>query len=237
MFFAVSVKNNTTGGVIIDQSSGDDHSSQDNNRTTTIDEATIIITNSTSPNDTRTTSNNPPPKLTPDAFPVGNSPTYIGLISGVLTVIALLLTCTVFLMKQRGRNKVALLQKHTALLCGSPTPGLPINLKDIKAAANPVIVNGLSQSRLSVKSKIDEQVRIGDALPNEYEHCSAYERTYKLFSEEDLAYEPQGIKSEHHSSCKTEYSGRFGLLLLLICLFFKINNRHSRLHQREELSR
>ncbi|XP_012279194.1 discoidin domain-containing receptor 2 [Orussus abietinus] len=148
--------------------------------------------------------------LTPDAFPVSNSQTYIGLVSGALTVGALLLTCTVFLMKQRGRNKVALLQKHTALLCGSPAPGITINMKDIKLAT-PIVVNGLSQSRLSVKSKTysgDEHVsRSGEnTASSEYEHCSVYERTYKLFSEENLAYEPHTHKSEHFSSCKTDYT-------------------------------
>ncbi|XP_024936417.1 discoidin domain-containing receptor 2 isoform X2 [Cephus cinctus] len=148
--------------------------------------------------------------LTPDAFPVSNSQTYIGLVSGALTVIALLLTCTIFLMKQRGRNKVALLQKHTALLCGSPAPGITINMKDIKMAT-PIVVNGLSQSRLSIKSKTfsgdDHTIRSGEHnTGSEYEHCSVYERTYKLFSEENLGYEPHTHKSEHFSSCKTEYT-------------------------------
>ena len=147
--------------------------------------------------------------LTPDAFPINNSQTYIGFISGALTVCALLLTCTVFWMKQRGRNKVALLQKHTALLCGSPKPGITINMKDIKIA-NPIVVNGLSQSRLSIKSKgffsDDNTIRSSDHT-SEYEHCSAYERTYKLFSEENLAYEPPSHKGELYSTCKSEYSG------------------------------
>ncbi|XP_066586703.1 discoidin domain-containing receptor 2-like [Prorops nasuta] len=151
--------------------------------------------------------------LTPDAFPVNNSQTYIGLVSGILTVLALLLTCTIFLMKQRGRNKVALLQKHTALLCGSSAPGITINMKDIKLAT-PIVVNGLSQSRLSIKSKTlsneDQGGRTaGDQELNssrDYERGSAYERTYKLFSEENLAYEAHTHKSEHFSSCKTEYS-------------------------------
>lgn len=153
------------------------------------------------------------PNLTPDAFPINNSQTYIGLISGVLTVGALLLTCTVFLLKQRGRNKVALLQKHTALLCGSPKPGITINMKDIKIA-NPIVVNALSQSRLSIKSKSffsdDNTIRSSEHT-SEYEPCSAYERTYKLFSEENLAYEPPSHKGEHYSTCKSEYSGEESL--------------------------
>ncbi|XP_015523678.2 discoidin domain-containing receptor 2 [Neodiprion lecontei] len=147
--------------------------------------------------------------LTPDAFPVSNSQTYIGLVSGVLTVTALLLTCTIFLMKQRGRNKVALLQKHTALLCRSPTHGITINMKDIKMPP-PVIINGLSQSKLSLKSKIlsvdSHSLRNDDTLGSEYEKCSVYERTYKLYSKENLGYEPHTHKSDRVSSCKSEYS-------------------------------
>ncbi|OXU17697.1 hypothetical protein TSAR_002230 [Trichomalopsis sarcophagae] len=159
----------------------------------------------------------PNPNLTPDAFPIGNSQTYIGLVSGVLTVLALLLTCTVFLMKQRGRNKVALLQKHTALLCGPTAPGITINMKDIKLST-PIVVNGLSQSRLSIKSKGFASALAGNAAADdnmgtlrssirsdngsEYEQCSAYERTYKLFSEENLAYEPAPThKTERFSTC------------------------------------
>ncbi|XP_058799560.1 discoidin domain-containing receptor 2-like [Phymastichus coffea] len=161
----------------------------------------------------------PNPNLTPDAFPIGNSQTYIGLVSGALTVIALLLSCTIFLMKQRGRNKVALLQKHTALLCGPNAPGITINMKDIKLAT-PMVMNGLSQSRLSIKSKNLASALVDDGLGtlggsarsdngSEYEQCSAYERTYKLFSEENLAYEPAPThKSERFSTCSgvTDFS-------------------------------
>ncbi|XP_033332108.2 discoidin domain-containing receptor 2 isoform X1 [Megalopta genalis] len=80
-----------------------------------------------------------------DAFPVASLQTYVGLVSGLLTVIVLFLTCTAFLIKQRGRNKVALLQKHTALLCDSSAPGIAINPKDVKIHSS--IVNGLSLIR------------------------------------------------------------------------------------------
>lgn len=151
--------------------------------------------------------------LTPDAFPISNSQTYIGLVSGALTVVALFLTCTIFLMKQRGRNKVALLQKHTALLCGSSAPGITINMKDIKIAP-PIVVNSLSQSRLSIKSKgcsgDDHTIHSSDnTTTSEYEQCSAYERTYKLFSEDNLMYEPPSHNSEQFSSCKNEYAGMY----------------------------
>lgn len=80
-----------------------------------------------------------------DAFPVGTLQTYIGLVSGLLTVILLFLTCTALLIKQRGRNKVALLQKHTVLLCDSSSAGIAVNPKDVKLHSS--IVNGLSLIR------------------------------------------------------------------------------------------
>jgi len=135
--------------------------------------------------------------LTPDAFPVNNSPAYIGLISAALTVIAFFLSCTIFLMKQRGRNKVALLQKHTALLCSSSTPGITINTKDIKLST-PIVVNNLSQSRLSLKSKIAPNIdyKFGDAS----EQHSASEKINKMPAE-------QYVKCEARSSYKTEHFG------------------------------
>lgn len=80
-----------------------------------------------------------------DAFPVGTLQTYVGLASGLLTVILLFLTCTALLIKQRGRNKVALLQKHTVLLCDSSSAGIAVNPKDLKLHSS--IVNGLSLIR------------------------------------------------------------------------------------------
>ncbi|KAL6259702.1 hypothetical protein P5V15_009617 [Pogonomyrmex californicus] len=135
--------------------------------------------------------------LTPDAFPVNNSPTYIGLISAALTVIVFFSSCTIFLVKQRGRNKVALLQKHTALLCGSPAPGITINTKDIKLPA-PIVVNNLSQSRLSLKSKIasNNDYKFGDVDTSE-QH-SIYEKINKISPE-------QYVKCEARSNYKTEY--------------------------------
>ncbi|CAG5082475.1 Similar to DDR2: Discoidin domain-containing receptor 2 (Homo sapiens), partial [Cotesia congregata] len=154
---------------------------------------------------------------TPDAFPVSPrwSQTYIGLVSGALTVLLLLLTCTVVLMKLRGRNKVALLQKHTALLCGSTAPGITINVKDLKLPT-PIVVNG-TQSRLtgsfkgsssklrsSSMSSYDAATLMRDHMqqshscdmPSEYEHRSVYaESTYKLLFPE-----------ERFSGSKTDYA-------------------------------
>jgi len=139
--------------------------------------------------------------LTPDAFPVNNSPTYIGLISAALTIIVFFSGCTIFLIKQRGRNKVALLQKHTALLCGSPAPGITINTKDIKLPT-PIVVNNLSQSRLSLKSKIasNNDYKFGDG--DSSEQHSIYEKINKI--------SPQSyIKCEARSNYKTEHFGMY----------------------------
>lgn len=151
-------------------------------------------------------------------------------VSGVLTVVALLLTCTVFLMKQRGRNKVALLQKHTALLCGPNGPGITINMKDIKLPT-PMVINGLSQSRVSTaKGKIlglpqpIDDNNMGTLCSNarsdngsEYEQCSAYERTYKLFSEENLAYESTTVTGTHKSERFSTCSGSLQLSHYSFC--------------------
>ncbi|XP_026671582.1 discoidin domain-containing receptor tyrosine kinase B-like [Ceratina calcarata] len=83
----------------------------------------------------------------PDAFPVGSSQTYIGLVSGLLTVLAFFFTCLVFLLKQRGRNKIALLQKHTALLCDTSTSGIAISSKPNSVKLSDSIVNGLTLIR------------------------------------------------------------------------------------------
>lgn len=139
--------------------------------------------------------------LTPDAFPVNNSPTYIGLISAALTIIVFFSGCTIFLIKQRGRNKVALLQKHTALLCGSPAPGITINTKDIKLPA-PIVVNNLSQSRLSLKNKItsNNDYKFGDVDTNE-QH-SIYEKINKISPK-------PYVKCEARSNYKTEHFGTY----------------------------
>ncbi|XP_018576319.1 epithelial discoidin domain-containing receptor 1-like, partial [Anoplophora glabripennis] len=91
-------------------------------------------------------------EVTPATSPTSSTQAYIGLITGALAMIVLLLACTVFLMIRRGRKKVALLHKHTALVSSSTKP-TTINMKDLKHMSTPIINNGLSRSRLSVKSK------------------------------------------------------------------------------------
>jgi hypothetical protein len=76
----------------------------------------------------------------------------------VLALVVLLLACTVVLMVRRGRKKVALLHKHTALVSSSTKPGVTINMKDLKmnmALSTPIINNGLARSRVvAAKSKV-----------------------------------------------------------------------------------
>jgi len=143
--------------------------------------------------------------LTPDAFPVNNSPTYIGLISAALIIVVFFSSCTIFLIKQRGRNKVALLQKHTALLCGSPTPGITINTKDIKLPTA-IVVNNLSQSRLSLKSKIASNNDNKFSDVDTSEQHSFYEKINKISPESYVKCEARGnYKTEHFGTYRTAY--------------------------------
>lgn len=89
--------------------------------------------------------------------PTSNTQAYIGLITGVLAMVVLLLGCTVLLMVRRGRKKVALLHKHTALVSSTTKPGVTINMKDLKMnMSTPIINNGLSRSRLAGKTKANK---------------------------------------------------------------------------------
>ncbi|XP_076169898.1 discoidin domain-containing receptor 2-like [Ptiloglossa arizonensis] len=154
--------------------------------------------------------------LTPDAFPVGTSQTYVGLVSGLLTVLVLFLSCTIFLIKQRGRNKVALLQKHTALLCDSSAPGIAISPKDVKLSNS--IVNGLSLVRkpITIATAVSATNLATNNLPEQLDRArtnsrgsfdpdrrpsTVYERTYKLFSEENLVLTEPNASTIATDSC------------------------------------
>ncbi|XP_056630665.1 discoidin domain-containing receptor 2-like [Diorhabda sublineata] len=110
-------------------------------------------------------------EVTPATSPTSSTQAYIGLITGALAMIILLLACTVFLMIRRGRKKVALLHKHTALVSSSTKP-TTINMKDLKNnMSTPIINNGLSRSRLSVKSK---ENTIGSVGSKKAKKCNLY---------------------------------------------------------------
>jgi discoidin domain receptor family protein 2 len=100
------------------------------------------------------------PSLSAATSATSNHQAYIGLITGVLAMVVLLLACTVVLMVRRGRKKVALLHKHTALVSSSTKPGVTINMKDLKmnmALSTPIINNGLSRSRVAAsKNKVSQ---------------------------------------------------------------------------------
>ncbi|XP_076248235.1 discoidin domain-containing receptor 2-like [Calliopsis andreniformis] len=153
---------------------------------------------------------------TPDAFPVGTSQTYVGLISGLLTVAALCLTCTIFLIKQRGRNKVALLQKHTALLCDSSTPGIAITPKDAKISNS--IANGLSLVRkpitIATSNNLPEQSerpRANSRATVHSDHRSSivYETTDKPFAEQNLVVTETNTSARSVGSCADYHKSNF----------------------------
>ncbi|XP_034232550.1 discoidin domain-containing receptor 2-like [Thrips palmi] len=69
--------------------------------------------------------------------------TYIGVVSGVLSVLAVSLGCVVLLLVRRGRQKVSLLHKHAALMCSAKAPALgqAVSMKDLKSTVS-ILSNG-----------------------------------------------------------------------------------------------
>lgn len=160
-------------------------------------------------------------EVTPATSPTSNTQAYIGLITGALAMVVLLLACTVFLMIRRGRKKVALLHKHTALVSSSTKPGVTINMKDLKInmSSTPIINNGLSRSRLSVKSRNGTILQNGTAKNNIYGHVavgeesdsensSVYHEPYKLLPSGNQEYGCLLTKDALSSSKSGEYTGK-----------------------------
>lgn len=160
-------------------------------------------------------------EVTPATSPTSSTQAYIGLITGVLAMIVLLLACTVFLMIRRGRKKVALLHKHTALVSSSTKPGVTINMKDLKMnMSTPIINNGLSRSRLSVKSKgntlgtIDSKKskknnvygHVTGGEESDSENSSVYHEPYKLLPSAKQEYGCLLKKDPISSSKSGEYT-------------------------------
>lgn len=158
-------------------------------------------------------------EVTPATSPTSNTQAYIGLITGALAMIVLLLACTVFLMVRRGRKKVALLHKHTALVSSSTKPGVTINMKDLKMNMSTPIINTTlaSRSRLSVKKPgigaIDSQcagslyghVTAGDE--SDSENSSVYHEPYNLLPSAKQEYGCLLKKDNISSSKSGEYTG------------------------------
>lgn len=167
-------------------------------------------------------------EVTPATSPTSSTQAYIGLITGVLAMIVLLLACTVFLMIRRGRKKVALLHKHTALVSSSTKPGVTINMKDLKMnMSTPIINNGLSRSKLSVKSRtntlgtMDSKKNKKGKLyghvtggeESDSENSSVYHEPYKLLPNAKQEYGCLLKKEPITSSKSAEYTGEFLLFL------------------------
>lgn len=179
-------------------------------------------------------------EVTPATSTASSTQAYIGLITGVLAMIVLLLACTVFLMVRRGRKKVehshplrkpcsykggfqvALLHKHTALVSSSTKPGVTINMKDLKNMSTPIINNGLSRSRLSVKSKTNTLVSL-DSKKNkknnlygqvtggeesDSENSSVYHEPYKLLPNSKQEYGCLLKDDAMKTSKSGEYAGK-----------------------------
>ncbi|XP_031357337.1 uncharacterized protein LOC116181194, partial [Photinus pyralis] len=135
-------------------------------------------------------------------------------------MIVLLLACTVFLMIRRGRKKVALLHKHTALVSSSTKPGVTINMKDLKNMSTPIINNGLSRSRLSVKSKSNAlggteskknkksnlYGHVTGGEESDSENSSVYHEPYKLLPNANQEYGCLLKKDQIASSKSGEYT-------------------------------
>ncbi|XP_022902114.1 discoidin domain-containing receptor 2-like [Onthophagus taurus] len=129
-------------------------------------------------------------EIAPETSPTHTTQTYIGLITGSLAMVVLLLACTVLLMIKRGRKKVALLHKHTALVSSSTKPGITMNMKDLKMnMSTPIINNGLSRLSFNNKSASDTINSKKSKICNLYGHVngeesdsenSVYHEPYKL---------------------------------------------------------
>lgn len=114
--------------------------------------------------------------------------TYIGLVIGALAVVVVLLGCTALFVARRGRGrqKVALLTKHTALV--SAKPGT-IDMADLKVNVNGA-VNG--------KVRHDE---------TDSETSSVYHEPYKLLPSAKQEYNCLLRKDALSSSKSGEYTG------------------------------
>lgn len=124
-------------------------------------------------------------------------------------------------MVRRGRKKVALLHKHTALVSSSTKPGVTINMKDLKmnmAMSTPIINNGLTRSRLASKTRCNGKVAgdkvKGDAYSNgltaeesDSENSSVYHEPYKLLPSTKQEYGCLLKRDALSSSKSAEYTG------------------------------
>ncbi|KAJ1523647.1 hypothetical protein ONE63_001490 [Megalurothrips usitatus] len=82
---------------------------------------------------------------TPTTTATSSQGTYIGVVSGVLSVLLVTVGCVVLVLVRRGRQKVSLLHKHAALMCSGKPPALgqAVSMKDLKTNVSILGVGGV----------------------------------------------------------------------------------------------
>ncbi|XP_034231704.1 discoidin domain-containing receptor 2-like, partial [Thrips palmi] len=91
--------------------------------------------------------------VTPATTATSEQTQYVGLIFGVLVVSVVVAGVMFLLLWRRGRQKVSLLHKHTALMCSTKAPGQAVSMKDLKMT--PVIgTNGQVFNRTCLTSSV-----------------------------------------------------------------------------------
>lgn len=116
---------------------------------------------------------------------------------------------------------MALLHKHTALVSSSTKPGVTINMKDLKHKSTPIINNGLSRSRLSIKSKSNtltgeeskksKKSKAYNAEESDSETSSVYHEPYKLLPNTKTEYGCLLKKDIMKTSKSADYTGMYNI--------------------------
>ncbi|XP_039287429.1 discoidin domain-containing receptor 2 [Nilaparvata lugens] len=165
-------------------------------------------------------------EVTPATSPASNTQAYIGLATGVLAMVVLLLACTVLFMVRRGRKKVALLHKHTALVSNTAKPGVTINMKELKMnMSTPIINNSLNTSRSRHSIKVSKStsgglkaavagggiyghMAVGEESEDS-ENSSVYHEPYKLLPNGKQEYGCLLLKKDaiNNKSTVSDYAG------------------------------
>uniref|UniRef100_A0A8D9E443 Discoidin domain-containing receptor 2 n=1 Tax=Cacopsylla melanoneura TaxID=428564 RepID=A0A8D9E443_9HEMI len=108
--------------------------------------------------------------------------TYVGVIAGMFAMILLVLGCTVLFLVRRGRKKVALLHKHSALMNGT-TPGVTMNMKEMQMHMTTPIIKPTNTNKTIKKSnKIYGVKNMVGEESEDSENSSLYHEPYKLMS-------------------------------------------------------
>jgi len=131
-----------------------------------------------------------------------NTQAYIGLVAGALAVVVLLLGCTGIIVVRRGRQKVALLTKHTALVTAKPST---IDMAELKVNLSGPVKRVHSNGKLSVKH--DE---------SDSETSSVYHEPYKLLPSAKQEYGCLLRKDALSSSKSGDYTGKSRLKEIMV---------------------